>query len=226
MGVEIDVRLRQFFSVELNLIRVPKELRGKGLASQFLEQFINLADDHWVILTLSPSDSFGSNINRLNAFYKRYGFRKNSGRKADHRFSGAMIREPKIKNEKMKTKQQAIQECIRLIEKITGKKVSLKEYFDQEESNDDIAIMGDEDFDNETNEDAMLNAILGFINDYTFDLDYSEDLSASEIKKEARIECLRAISNDFDIDWNIISDKSKSKISTAINSKLMKIKLT
>lgn len=94
-GIEIDIRLKQYHSVELNLIRVPKEFRGKGLASEFLNKLTSLADKYKIIITLSPSASFGANVNKLKIFYKRFGFRMNTGNKADHRFSDSMIREPK-----------------------------------------------------------------------------------------------------------------------------------
>ena len=94
-GVELDVRLRHYQSVEINLIRVKKELQGKGLASEFMDKISHLADEYLITLTLSPSDSFGSNINKLKKFYNRFGFKMNTGSKADHRFSNSMIRKPK-----------------------------------------------------------------------------------------------------------------------------------
>ncbi len=95
LGTTIDVYLRHFFSVELNTIKAPPDQKNKGIASSFMEGLVSLADKHHIIITLSPSDSYGSNIKRLQEFYKRFGFRSNLGRKADHRFSNSMIREPK-----------------------------------------------------------------------------------------------------------------------------------
>ncbi len=95
MGCQIDVYLRHFFSLELSVIKAPPDRRNQGIASSFMYKLTSLADDHGIIITLSPSNTFGSSVKRLNDFYKRFAFRKNTGSKADHRFSNSMIREPK-----------------------------------------------------------------------------------------------------------------------------------
>lgn len=99
MGCIIELYLDKFNSISLSLIKIPKEKRNEGLDTIIMEGLISLADKHHIIITLSPSDSYGSNVKRLQEFYKRFGFRSNLGRKADHRFSNSMIREPKGINE-------------------------------------------------------------------------------------------------------------------------------
>lgn len=93
-GVELDIRFRQS-SCELNLIRVNEKARGKGLAKEFMQKFIKLGDQHGVIIFLTPSDSFGSNVNKLKLFYKSFGFVDNKGKNKDYRFMASMIRYPK-----------------------------------------------------------------------------------------------------------------------------------
>lgn len=94
-GCNIDISFRQEQSIQLSKILIPKEKRNEQLGTKFMNELISLADEFGIIITLSASDSFGSNLNRLTKFYQRFGFHKNTGRKTDHRFSDNMIREPK-----------------------------------------------------------------------------------------------------------------------------------
>ena len=55
-----------------------------------MNDIINFADNKNFILTLSPSNKFGSSIKRLREFYSRFGFVKNTNKK----FTEEMIRMP------------------------------------------------------------------------------------------------------------------------------------
>ena len=110
MGCQIDVYLRHFFSLELSVIKAPPDKRNQGIASSFMNKLTELADKHEIIITLSPSNTFGSSVTRLKEFYQRFGFKKNTGSKADHRFSNSMIRVPKgaIMTEKIKKQMKSV----------------------------------------------------------------------------------------------------------------------
>lgn len=94
MGCNVELALRYYDSVYLTLIEVPHELRGKGIASQFMNELTEWADSKKMVITLSPTDSMGSSIPRLEEFYSRFGFIKNRLNHRDSQYVGAMIRFP------------------------------------------------------------------------------------------------------------------------------------
>ena len=131
-----------------------------------------------------------------------------------------------IKN--IKTKQQRLQECIKLMEKLTGKKVVFKEYLNPENVNNPTEYEEDDYEENIGHSDeAMISAILDYINEYKFELDSYDpkEEKAEDVKKRARIACLHNISEEFGIDWGEVSNEDKAKISKTIDNKLRKIKL-
>ena len=74
---------------------VPITMRNSGIGSKFMEDLISLADqDGWTI-TLTPSSSYGGNVNRLKEFYKRFGFVENKGKNRDFSHMEDMYRSPK-----------------------------------------------------------------------------------------------------------------------------------
>lgn len=93
-GMIIQIHFRIPAACELVLIKVPKELQGNGLAKSFLGSFAELGDKYGVILLISPSDTFGSNYNRLKKFYKSFGFVDNKGRNKDFNYMSTLIRYP------------------------------------------------------------------------------------------------------------------------------------
>lgn len=95
MGCDADVYIRSYSGLYLSLIKVPEELRGQGIAVQFMTDLCNYADKTTQVIALSPSSTFGSSVSKLKDFYSRFGFNSNTGSKADHRYTGAMIRYPK-----------------------------------------------------------------------------------------------------------------------------------
>jgi GNAT superfamily N-acetyltransferase len=63
--------------LELGLIYIPVELRKKGLAKKLMEKLINYADGKKLPIYLTPTNEYGSNLQRLVQFYKKFGFVKN-----------------------------------------------------------------------------------------------------------------------------------------------------
>ena len=82
--------------LELSTIRIPKDLRGRGIGSEIMKMIIDYADNNKKIIGLTPSKDFGaSSVNRLKVFYKMFGFIENKGRNKDFSISSSMIRIPK-----------------------------------------------------------------------------------------------------------------------------------
>lgn len=86
---------RDSASMQLSAIMVKKDKRGVGTGTSVMKEIARFADDHGLIVTLSPSKDFGaSSVERLRKFYGQFGFKRNLGRNKDFRFSEAMIRLP------------------------------------------------------------------------------------------------------------------------------------
>ncbi len=97
-GVESDIYNGKN-GIELSRIVVPKEKRGEGLGSKFMQDLTTHADKHKKRIVLSPSKDFGAtSVDRLKEFYKAHGFVENKGRNKDYSISHSMYREPKIKD--------------------------------------------------------------------------------------------------------------------------------
>lgn len=60
--------------VNIDLISVPAELRGRGCATDALTRITGWADRTGTTLTLTATYSLGSNVKRLLGLYKRHGF--------------------------------------------------------------------------------------------------------------------------------------------------------
>jgi len=71
-------------SLEIELIAVSPEARGKGAGTKAMRAIVAYADANGLALTLTPSDQYGSDANLLTAWYCSFGF----GLLAD----GSMIR--------------------------------------------------------------------------------------------------------------------------------------
>jgi hypothetical protein len=78
--------------VVLDTIVIPKDQRGTGAGTKIMERLTKVADQNNWQLALTPSDSFGSSKNRLEVFYRRFGFIKNAGRNKDYEIMQSMIR--------------------------------------------------------------------------------------------------------------------------------------
>jgi len=96
-GIDADVYNGKN-AIELSKIVVPKDKRGEGLGSKFMQDLISHADKNEKKIVLSPSTDFGaSSVNRLKEFYKRHGFVENKGKNKDYSISHSMYRHPKNK---------------------------------------------------------------------------------------------------------------------------------
>lgn len=81
--------------VRIMTVQIPSENRKQGLGSEVMSQIISWADNHGVMLSLSPSTDFGaSSVSRLTKFYRRFGFKPNKGRNKDFRTRDTMLRNP------------------------------------------------------------------------------------------------------------------------------------
>jgi len=98
-GIEADVWDGKR-GIELSKIIVPKEKRGEGIGSKFMEELASHADKKGKRIVLSPSKDFGaSSVDRLKGFYKKYGFVENKGKHKDYEISHSMYRNPSKKDE-------------------------------------------------------------------------------------------------------------------------------
>jgi len=80
--------------LELNLIRIKPEKRGKGCATKIIKDLIDYADSNNMIIHLTPSKDFGASLDRLTSFYKSFGFVYNKAKNKDFRFKSTMIKYP------------------------------------------------------------------------------------------------------------------------------------
>ncbi len=93
---QIDFALSEAGSGPMTLSRVvvPEDLRGQGIGTQFMNDFLTHADEIGRPVALSPSSDFGGNKNKLTAWYKSLGFAPNKGRARDFSTRETMIRYP------------------------------------------------------------------------------------------------------------------------------------
>lgn len=86
-------------SLYLNSIRVKLEDRHMGIGERVIREIKKFADEHDLIITLSPEPQRGYK-KKLDRFYKNLGFVDNKGRKKDYRLGGCfgriMYRRPGI----------------------------------------------------------------------------------------------------------------------------------
>lgn len=66
-------------NVSLELISVRRNMRCIGLGRKAMFDLLEYADEHGVTVTLTPSDVFGSDFDRLIGFYVELGFVPNNG---------------------------------------------------------------------------------------------------------------------------------------------------
>lgn len=75
---------------------VPKEARGTGVGSLWMDVLTTMADAAEATVTLDPSVDYGASSRaRLVAFYRRFGFVENRGRTRDDALFAAMYRRPR-----------------------------------------------------------------------------------------------------------------------------------
>ena len=81
--------------LRLNQIVVPKQERGQGTGSAVMQALTDFADRHIIPMALTPDNGYGGTVSRLRVFYRRFGFRPNTGSRKDLRYSEAMLRLPR-----------------------------------------------------------------------------------------------------------------------------------
>lgn len=92
-------------SLILSKIIINDECRNQGIGTKVINDLIDYADSKTQIVVLTPSKDFGSSVNRLTQFYKRFGFKMNKGVNKNFEFKDTMIRYP-IKNGKKRLTEQ------------------------------------------------------------------------------------------------------------------------
>lgn len=81
-------------ALTLSKVVVPKEQRGAGIGSDFMQALTQAADEAGKKVALTPSSDFGGSKARLIEFYKRHGFVPNKGRNRDFEINESMYRMP------------------------------------------------------------------------------------------------------------------------------------
>jgi GNAT superfamily N-acetyltransferase len=89
-GVEADVYEYGDY-IELSKVVVPKDKRGSGIGTKFMEDLIKYAESTNKDIFLTPSSDFGGSKGRLIQFYKGFGFKPNSGKHRDFRSRNTMV---------------------------------------------------------------------------------------------------------------------------------------
>lgn len=62
------------YSIMLGKIKIPASKRGMGYGSKIMNDLIDFSNENNVKIYLTPSDIFGSSVERLKQFYSRFGF--------------------------------------------------------------------------------------------------------------------------------------------------------
>jgi len=89
-GVEADVYEYGDY-IELSKVVVPKDKRGSGIGTKFMDDLIKYAESTNKDIFLTPSSDFGGSKGRLIQFYKGFGFKPNSGKHRDFRSRNTMV---------------------------------------------------------------------------------------------------------------------------------------
>jgi GNAT superfamily N-acetyltransferase len=97
VGCKIDLVPRYYDSIYLSMIEVPDDLKGKGIAKAFMKDLTDFADEQGLIITLSPTDRFGSDLERLKNLYFNFGFQINRNNGIMAKYTGQLIRFPENK---------------------------------------------------------------------------------------------------------------------------------
>jgi hypothetical protein len=151
--------------VEIEVLFIPKEKRGQGIATDVMFDLIRWADSNGYILALDPSSDFGSSVARLRKFYGQFGFVGNKGRNKDFRTRYAMIRQPKKKVDKQ------MKELNQLVENFFQPKrdtLGLDQLVEMVEQ-----VMDEETMSGQANERNLVNAVKAVVaaNDGPVELD-------------------------------------------------------
>ena len=97
---KFDLWLDQHGDIKLNMMVIPQKDRRTGLGTATMNVLCRFADKLGKRIVLSPAakaDNLGTTSkSRLVAFYKRFGFIENKGRKRVFDISDGMYRDPQV----------------------------------------------------------------------------------------------------------------------------------
>ncbi|MEU7159185.1 GNAT family N-acetyltransferase [Streptomyces chrestomyceticus] len=79
-GVRLELGIDRGPYLVLFWILLPRSERGNGLGTRVMQHITAAADLRGVPMTLSPSATFGADLERLHEFYRRLGFITNTER--------------------------------------------------------------------------------------------------------------------------------------------------
>jgi GNAT superfamily N-acetyltransferase len=94
LGVDHHISQNSSGALTVHKIVVAKEKRNAGLGTNAMHLITQHADKYNNNIHLTPSNSFGGNVNKLKTFYKRHGFVDNKGKNKDWSSRESMIRYP------------------------------------------------------------------------------------------------------------------------------------
>ncbi|MGW4995396.1 hypothetical protein ACWEQ3_48890 [Streptomyces mirabilis] len=94
-GVRFQLGLDRGPYLVLFWMLLPQSQRGNGTGTRVMEHITAAADLRGVPVTLSPSGNFGGDVDRLDAFYRRFGFVTNVGRGEMGAGRESMVRAPR-----------------------------------------------------------------------------------------------------------------------------------
>ncbi|MEU3282930.1 GNAT family N-acetyltransferase [Streptomyces antibioticus] len=94
-GVRLQLGLDRGPYLVLFWVLVPESERGKGIGTRVMERITAAADLRGVPVTLSPSGTFGGDPDRLDTFYRRFGFVTNASRGGFGAAGESMVRAPR-----------------------------------------------------------------------------------------------------------------------------------
>jgi GNAT superfamily N-acetyltransferase len=92
-GVKLSLQPARDGGLTLSQLVVPKEMRSQGIGTQVMQEILKYADANGARIGLTPSDAWGGNVRKLEEFYKRFGFKPNTGRSRDFTTWETMLRD-------------------------------------------------------------------------------------------------------------------------------------
>lgn len=72
-----DVSRSGMKMLRLSIINI--DSKESGIGSKVMKEITDFLDKEGYFMVLNPSDDYGSDVSRLEKFYERFGFLKNSG---------------------------------------------------------------------------------------------------------------------------------------------------
>ena len=83
-------------SITISIIIIKENFRNKGYGTEILNKICWYADENKLQIQLTPTQYFGSDMNKLILFYKKFGFVENKGKNKINTLSHKMYRNARI----------------------------------------------------------------------------------------------------------------------------------